>query len=31
MLIATLLVISLGWVVYKRLNQGGDAGSFVDL
>ena len=33
MLVATLLVISLGWAVYKRLNrgQGGDAGSFVDL
>jgi len=33
MLVATLLVISLGWAVYKRLNrgQGGDVGSFVDL
>ena len=33
MLVSTLLVISLGWVVYKRLNQGqgGDVGSFVDV
>jgi spermidine/putrescine transport system permease protein len=33
MLVSTLLVIALGWVVYKRLNQGqgGDVGSFVDL